>query len=97
MKHAHMCPKCGSEDVVYVRHDYTRAGPGIPTQEFEFGNVPEERYVCCNCGYVEHWIDQETFVQRGGREFWQKKEEEYQAMLRRRASYDPEKEQRGTC
>ena len=94
MKYAHKCPKCGSEDVVLVRGGTSREAPKIPVDDWWNRCVEENRYVCCACGYVEHWVDPETFVEWGGKKYWLEKEEEYQAMLRRRAAR--EQEEQGT-
>lgn len=57
MKKTKVCPKCNSSQV--VRFDGFRGGYGagnyLVTSAFSAVNV--NRYVCCNCGYTEEWID----------------------------------------
>lgn len=61
MKNNKVCPKCNSTNIIRV-DGYTGAyGAGnnirIGTSIFETVNV--NRYICCECGYSEEWIDQE--------------------------------------
>jgi len=61
MKWTGQCPKCHSTDIIRIPG---RRGPGAG----EAGNnvvigltfssaVLVTQYVCCNCGFVEQWID----------------------------------------
>ena len=60
MKNSSCCPKCHSENIVRVpdhpaRHD---SGNNIYTTRMTlFGKIPVIRYVCCNCGCVENWVE----------------------------------------
>ena len=54
------CPKCGSGDIVRVPDNPARhaSGNNIYTSTFTLmGKVPVIRYVCCQCGYVENWVE----------------------------------------
>ncbi len=61
MKHTKICPKCNSADIVRI-DGYTGAygtGNNIMTGKTIFSTVNVNRYVCCNCGFSEEWIDRE--------------------------------------
>ena len=57
MKYTKTCPKCQSTDIVrFDGDDGARdAVNRLQTSFFNFVNV--NRYICCNCGFVEEWID----------------------------------------
>lgn len=61
MKNTRICPKCSSSDI--LRFDgYTGAygsGNNMMTGNTVFSTVNVNRYVCCECGYTEEWIDKE--------------------------------------
>ncbi len=60
MKNAHICPKCGAHDIVRVPDQPRRhaSGSNIYTTAFTLlGKIPVIRYVCCDCGYVENWVE----------------------------------------
>ena len=61
MKNTRICPKCSSSDI--LRFDgYTGAygsGNNMMTGNTVFSTVSVNRYVCCECGYTEEWIDKE--------------------------------------
>ena len=70
MKNTGICPKCGGRDIVRVPDNPGRhaSGNNIYTSSLTlFGKVPVIRYVCCQCGYVENWVEE-----RGQREALQK-------------------------
>lgn len=55
MKNTKTCPKCGSREILRVKDtagDYTNA---LVLGFLSMVHVP--RYVCCDCGYVEEWVD----------------------------------------
>lgn len=53
------CPKCGSSDLVRVPDDAHRylANSICITKLVTVERIPVARYVCCGCGYVEHWVE----------------------------------------
>jgi len=59
MKHTGICPKCGSKDILPIpggdgslHHDNViRTGLTI------IATAEVYRYVCCDCGYAEEWVD----------------------------------------
>jgi len=61
MKNARICPKCASQNIVRVPdHPFRHAsGNNIYTSTVTLlGKIPVIRYVCCDCGYVENWVEQ---------------------------------------
>ena len=60
MKNTKCCPKCGSASIVRVPDNQYRhaSGNNIYTSKFTLMNkIPVIRYVCCDCGYVENWVE----------------------------------------
>ncbi len=60
MKNSRCCPKCHSENIVRVPDHPARHASGnniYTTRMTLFGKIPVIRYVCCNCGYVENWVE----------------------------------------
>lgn len=53
------CPKCGSRDILRVEGQSRAYGSGnnIPMGPTIFSAVKVPRYICCDCGYSEEWID----------------------------------------
>lgn len=61
MKTTKKCIKCGSLDLLFVPGTadggvYDNAVRGGMTI---FSGIPVNRFVCCNCGFTEEWIDRE--------------------------------------
>lgn len=61
MKNSGMCPKCNSRNILRIEGKAGAYGSGnnIPVGFTIFSYVKVPRYVCCNCGYSEEWIDKE--------------------------------------
>ncbi|WP_298033392.1 hypothetical protein [uncultured Dysosmobacter sp.] len=60
MKNTHTCPKCGGRNVIRVPDSPLRHASGnniYTTTVTLFGKIPVIRYVCCDCGYVENWVE----------------------------------------
>lgn len=60
MKNTHVCSKCGSNNIVRVPDNPNRhaSGNNIYTSTFTLmKKIPVIRYVCCDCGYVEDWVE----------------------------------------
>ncbi len=58
MKYTKKCPKCGSTDILYAK-GYTGScgsGSNIMCGATIFSAVDVDRYICGNCGYVEHFV-----------------------------------------
>lgn len=61
MKNTEHCPKCGNSDIIRIKGSAGAYGSGnnIPLGRSNFSAVSVNRYVCCNCGFTEEWIDKE--------------------------------------
>lgn len=59
MKTTKICPKCQGTDILRIEGSAKAYGAGnnIPMGATIFSYVKVPRYVCCNCGYCEEWID----------------------------------------
>ncbi len=60
MKNGSPCPKCGCQRVVRVPDNPRRHASGnniYTTSATLLGKIPVIRYVCCDCGYVENWVE----------------------------------------
>lgn len=61
MKNTRICPKCNSTDIIRIGGKAGAYGVGnnIQVGITNFSAVLVNRYLCCNCGYSEEWIDKE--------------------------------------
>lgn len=61
MKNTKQCPKCNSIDIIRVNGSSRGYGAGnnIMVGMTILSAVNVNRYICCNCGYSEEWIDKE--------------------------------------
>ena len=60
MKNTGCCPKCHSRNIVRAPDNPNRHASGnniYTTTMTLFGKIPVIRYVCCDCGYVENWVE----------------------------------------
>lgn len=61
MKNTKTCPKCSGHNIVAIRNDGHPDGTygnNIQTRATVLsGIVFVKRYICCDCGYTEEWID----------------------------------------
>lgn len=60
MKNTHTCPKCGSRQIVRIPDMPRRHASGnniYTTTVTLVGKIPVIRYVCCDCGFVENWVE----------------------------------------
>lgn len=60
MKNTGFCPKCNSRNIVRIPDNPSRhaSGNNIYTTTLTLaGKIPVIRYVCCDCGYVENWVE----------------------------------------
>lgn len=58
MKHTHICPKCHSDYVVKISGDISEIGNYMVLGMTKLSAVCVDRYVCCDCGYSEEWIEE---------------------------------------
>ena len=62
MKNTKRCPKCNSQNIVRVPDNQNRhaSGNNIYTSTFTLmKKIPVIRCVCCDCGYVENWVEKQ--------------------------------------
>lgn len=60
MKNTRICPKCHSSDIVRVPDNPRRysSGNNIYLSTLTLARkIPVIRYVCCECGYLENWVE----------------------------------------
>ena len=58
MKNKKICPKCDSNKIIRIPGETGIYGVGNNISSgFLKGTVNVTRYMCCNCGYIEEWID----------------------------------------
>ncbi|MBR4887800.1 MAG: hypothetical protein IKU17_01510 [Clostridia bacterium] len=59
MKNTNTCPKCSGTSIAHFKGLSGHWGTGnmlcVGTTVLQ--SVPIDQYVCCDCGYVEQWID----------------------------------------
>ena len=62
MKNTKCCPKCGAQNIVRVPDDAHRylANSICITKVAWVKRIPVARYVCCDCGYVENWVETQS-------------------------------------
>ncbi|MBE6546025.1 MAG: hypothetical protein E7668_01120 [Ruminococcaceae bacterium] len=61
MKNTNICPKCQSSNIVRIDGHTGAYGSGnnVMTGKTIFSTVNVNRYICCDCGFTEEWIDKE--------------------------------------
>lgn len=72
MKNTHACPKCGSRQIVRVPDHPLRHASGnniYTTTVTLLGKIPVIRYVCCDCGCVENWVETQRELEEIKRTF----------------------------
>lgn len=59
MKNTRYCPKCQSKNIIRVPDDAHRylSNSICITKFVTVERVPVARYVCCDCGYIEEWVE----------------------------------------
>lgn len=64
MKNTNTCPKCRGTDIVRVEGSAGAYGSGnnIQVGWSIFSAVLVHRYVCCDCGFSEEWIDKDDIL-----------------------------------
>lgn len=59
MKNTNICPKCSGTDIVRI-DGFTgpyAAGNNVMVGKNIMSAVNVNRYICCDCGFTEEWID----------------------------------------
>lgn len=67
MKNTRKCTKCGAINIVRIPDNPYRhaSGNNIYTSTATLiGKIPVIRYVCCDCGYVENWVERESELRK---------------------------------
>ncbi|MEO8147223.1 MAG: hypothetical protein ABI723_06280 [Bacteroidia bacterium] len=66
MKNNSTCPKCKTNDIIRIPGYSGPDGLGnnIRLGFFRFYSVKVTRYVCCNCGFSEEWIDNSNDIEK---------------------------------
>lgn len=71
MKNTGICPKCGSGRIARIPDNGKYANGNsiyLRSTVALLGRIPVIQYVCCDCGYVEEWVeakrDQERIAER---------------------------------
>jgi len=61
MKNTNICPKCQGNEIIMIEGTCGAYGVGnnILTGKSILSYAPINRYICCNCGYSEEWINKE--------------------------------------
>ena len=66
IKNTKICSKCGGNDIVVVLNDGhpdATYGNNIQTgMTILSGNIYVQRYICCECGFSEEWIEKSDIV-----------------------------------
>ena len=57
MKNTKVCPKCCGNDIVKIEGSVQLYGGGNHIDVSWTSSVLVNRYLCCNCGVLEEWID----------------------------------------
>lgn len=59
MKYTNKCPKCSFTGMVRIpgRNEPYGYGRNIRVGITPLSAVLVTKYVCCNCGYIEDWVD----------------------------------------
>lgn len=65
MKNTKICPKCNSDKIIRIPGETGAYGVGNNIRVgFLKGTVNVSRYMCCNCGYTEEWIDSKEDIRK---------------------------------
>ncbi|MCF0115302.1 MAG: hypothetical protein HUJ56_08115 [Erysipelotrichaceae bacterium] len=61
MKSTGVCPKCNSRNIMRIEGSARGYGAGnnVMVGVTIFSAVKVNRYLCCDCGFSEEWIDKE--------------------------------------
>ena len=70
MKKSGICPKCESKAILPIRQDNT--DEGIVAGWTVFSKVPILQLLCCDCGYLEQYIESHDAIQKLTRVYGEK-------------------------
>jgi hypothetical protein len=65
------CPKCSGNRIIKIPGQTGAHGSGnnIPLGMTIFSAVKVTRYLCCQCGYSEEWVDSKGDIDKLEKEF----------------------------
>ena len=72
MKNSLRCPKCGSGRIARIPNNGRYANGNniyLRSSVVLAGRIPLIKYVCCECGYVEEWVESGEDLAKIEREF----------------------------
>lgn len=55
MRNTHRCPKCQSQAIVEIENKQGQQLTPVRIGAFKVAST--SRYICCDCGYMEEWIN----------------------------------------
>ncbi|MCD4826070.1 MAG: hypothetical protein K8S55_15880 [Phycisphaerae bacterium] len=66
MKNTKTCPKCESTDLVRIPGSVGVYGVGnnITVGLTAFSSVKVTRFLCCDCGFSEEWVEGQKYLDR---------------------------------
>ncbi len=64
MKSSSRCRKCGSYDIINIRGLEAGYGIGDNIKSGLISQAIVSKYLCCNCGYIEEWLDDLSTVEK---------------------------------
>jgi len=59
MKNTNICPKCQSTDILRIEGQYSHDDIGNNIKVGIFGQAIVHKYLCCECGYTEEWVNKD--------------------------------------
>ena len=57
MKNTKICPKCSGTDIVWFDGNTLKTRTENVVHTGTVSSAPIHRYVCCDCGFTEEWVD----------------------------------------
>ncbi|MGH4049903.1 MAG: hypothetical protein ACREVX_00865 [Clostridium sp.] len=71
MKNTKPCSKCNSKNIIRIPGNIGSFGSGnnIIWGIFRRDGVKVTKYLCCECGYIEEWIDNEEDIEKLWKKF----------------------------
>lgn len=65
MKNNEICPKCNSREILRIPGSPYAHGNNIKSAfSTVFSTVSVVRYLCCDCGFTEEWIDYKEDIEK---------------------------------
>ena len=66
MRNTKCCPKCHSNDILRLQGERQGYGLGnnIRAGVTLLSSVLVTKYLCCNCGFIEDWVDNPQDIEK---------------------------------